>query len=262
MKKNLDTRLEDNPTPKGVQSILRTITLLRVIARHDNGVSMSEIAKEVGLHVATTHRILSVLVSEGLVDYNPSSKGYFIGFGLYDLGNNAYQLITRDKLLPVLELISAKTEDTVFLTARSGNKSFCLDIIEGNFPIRTVTINIGTYRPLGLSTGSLALIFPLSQDKLEVILKANELFYSQYNNIKADDIRHLCENSRKAGYVVSQGMFTEGVTSIGMPVYDDQENVIAAISVAAINQRMTAARRKEVVEIMKEAIINYSLHPS
>lgn len=259
MGKDSDIRIKNNPNPRGVQSILRTINLLRVIARHDKGLSMSEIAKEVELHAATTHRILSVLVSEGLIDYNPSSKCYFIGFGLYNLGNYAYLLNTRDKLLPVLEKISAKTEDTVFLTARSGNKSICLDIIEGNFPIRTVTIDIGTYRPLGLSAGSMALLFPLPQDKFEVILKANKPFYSQHNNIEEVDIRHLCENSRKVGYVLSRGMFTKGVTSIGMPVYDDQSNVIAAISVAAINQRMNTTRRKEVVEIIKEALFNHSL---
>ena len=56
---------------------------------------------------------------------------------------------------------------------------------------------------------------------------------------------------RKNGYVVSQGLFHEGVTSIGIPVENSKGEVIAAITVSSIAQRMDGRRRQEIVQLVK-----------
>ena len=45
---------------KGAQSVHRTISLLRTVATYNKqGVNLSKIARDTGLHTATTHRILA-----------------------------------------------------------------------------------------------------------------------------------------------------------------------------------------------------------
>ena len=49
--------------PKGAQSVHRTIDLLRTVSKYNRqGVNLSKIARDTGLHNATAHRILSALV--------------------------------------------------------------------------------------------------------------------------------------------------------------------------------------------------------
>ena len=61
----------------GVQSIRRTIALLRMIAKcNDHGVNLSRIARKIGLPTTTAHRILAVLVEEGLVTLDPEPMLY------------------------------------------------------------------------------------------------------------------------------------------------------------------------------------------
>jgi DNA-binding IclR family transcriptional regulator len=63
--------------------------------------------------------------------------------------------------------IAEATGDTVFLTQRSGLDSVCVDRQEGTFPIKTFTLEIGMRRPLGVGTGSLAILSGLSEEEVK-----------------------------------------------------------------------------------------------
>jgi len=76
--------------------------------------------------------------------------------------------------------------------------------------------------------------------------------YPQYKDLTADDIRDLAKKARKLGYVVSKGLFHEEVTSLGVPVFDKHEQLIAAITVSAINERMGSERRAQIASLVKE----------
>lgn len=237
---------------KGAQSIQRAISLIRAVARHnERGISLSRVAPEAGLHVATAHRILSVLAQEGFITHDPISKLYYLGVDLFLLGNAAQQFTIRNLFRTALERIAAETGDTVFLLMRSGNDALCIDRVEGKFPIRTIMIDIGVRRPLGVGAGSLALITFLPADQFEAILSANASRYPQYKNLTAEDIRKLAAISHHHGYVVSEGLFHEGVTSIGVPLFDPQKEVIASITVSSISQRMDEKRRQEIVQLVR-----------
>ena len=206
---------------KGAQSLHRAIALLRAVGRHnDPGVTLSQIAREADLHVATAHRMLSVLAQEGFITHNQVSKRYHLGLELYILAGSAHQFTIRHQFRTALEKIAQETGDTVFLLIRSGNDALCIDRVEGKFPIRTVPIDIGIRRPLGIGAGSLALIAFLPPDQMEPILLANARRYPQYKKLTPEHIRSLAADSRQIGYVVSEGLFHEGVISMGIPIFN------------------------------------------
>jgi DNA-binding IclR family transcriptional regulator len=239
-----------NPTAlKGAQSVQRAIALLRAVAhRNDSGARLSNLARDVGLHPATARRLLSVLTAEGLTSFDPISKIYKIGIALYHLGSSANQFTIREQFRSRLEKIANTTEDTVFLIIRSGNDCICIDRIEGKFPIRALTIDVGVSRPLGVGAGSLALIAFLPKEEFEAVVTANAHRYKMYDNLTADVIREMGHKSQKRGYVASQGIFWPGVTSLSVPVFDQNRNLVAAITVTAISSRMTRERQKMVVD--------------
>lgn len=240
------------PTSEGSQSILRAIKLIRAVAKNnDHGIKLSKIASKTGIHVATTHRILSVLCSEGILNCDPKSKSYRLGMEVYFLADSARQFFIRDQFRSALEKIAKETEDTVFLLIRSGNDVLCIDRVEGKSPIRMMTIDVGVRKPLGIGAGSLSLVAFLSDDEFEKVLAANADRYSQYR-MDADRLRSLGVSSRGMGYVVSDNLFHEGVTSIGVPIIDQQAEVIAAITVSTISPRMQLERRDEIAAFVKK----------
>jgi DNA-binding IclR family transcriptional regulator len=231
---------------------LRAIKLIRTVAKHnDIGLKLSQIATKAGLHVATTHRILSVLASEGILNCDPRSKSYRLGMEVYILADTARQFFIRDQFRSALEKIAKETEDTVFLLIRSGNDVLCIDRVEGKSPIRMMTIDVGVRKPLGIGAGSLSLIAFLSDEEFEKVLSANANRYSQFR-MDANRLRSLGVSSRSMGYVVSENLFHEGVTSIGVPINDQQGEFVAAITVSTISPRMQPERRDEIAGFVKK----------
>jgi DNA-binding IclR family transcriptional regulator len=223
-----------------------------MVAKHnDHGIKLSEIASKTGLHVATTHRILSVLASEGILSCDPKSKSYRLGMDVYLLADTARHFFIRDKFRSGLEKIAKETEDTVFLLIRSGNDVLCIDRVEGKSPIRMMTIDVGVRKPLGIGAGSLSLIAFLPDDEFEKVLAANANRYVQFK-MNVERIKSMGISSRRLGYVVSENLFHEGVTSIGVPIINSQGEIVAAITVSTISQRMLAKRREDIARFVKK----------
>ncbi|MEW6263397.1 MAG: IclR family transcriptional regulator [Thermodesulfobacteriota bacterium] len=241
--------------PIGAQSIKRAISLLRAVANHNHkGVRLSRVAREVNLHVATTHRMLGVLTSEGLVSYDNASKRYHLGVELYSLGVLARQFNLRNHYRSALERIAAQTGDSVYLVTRSGYDSVCVDLIDGTSPIRIMSYHVGKRVPLGMGAGSLALIAYLPDDRLETILTVNEPRYRQHHDRTLEDIRAAVRQARELGYTVTTDLYTKGVTGVGLPILDRRREVKAAVSVCAISERMEARRQAEIADLLKSEI--------
>lgn len=237
---------------QGTQSVSRAIALLRAVARdNENGARLSSLARNVGLHVVTARRLLSVLVHEGLLGFDPQKKTYKIGIALYHIGSAARQFEIREQFRSTLEKIADQTEDTVFLFIRRGNDAICIDRIEGRFPIRALLVDVGVSRPLGVGASGVALIAFLPPDQFEKIFSANLKLYSSFPNLKPETVLALARKSRKRGYVVSESLFWPGVTAVSVPVFDAQGAVIAAVSVSAITSRMNRNRQQDVARIIK-----------
>jgi len=245
---------------KGLQSIRRAISILRMVSRNnDHGIRLSEICTEVGLKTTTTHRLLVSLVEEGLVTYDPFSKGYHLGLELFFLGGAAYQYTLLDCCRKAMERIAEETEDTVFLFMRSGANGICLKRVEGAYPVRTLTVDEGAWRPLGVGASTLAILASLTNEEVDKILATNRKVYAYYNNQTEAGIRRLIKLARNLGYALYDRVLTKDVTAVGLPIRNQRGEVVAAISVAAITSRMKSERREKIVKLIKSEIKNVSI---
>ena len=101
-----------------IQVIERMITLLDVLAHHQDAVSLKQLSRETGLHPSTAHRILAAMATDRLVDrIEPAS--YRLGMRLLELGNIARSRISvRELALPVMRELHAHAGETVNLSVR------------------------------------------------------------------------------------------------------------------------------------------------
>ncbi len=244
-----------HPPVRGVQSIHRAVALLRAVVKHkDRGIRLPELSQEVGLHAATARRMLKALVLEGMLTYDPVSRLYYLGIELFYFGAAAHQFKIRDRFRTTLERVAHITEDTAYLVIRSGNDVLCIDRAEGSFPIRALTHEVGMRVPLGIGAGSLTLLAFAPEAEREAIIEANRLRYAQYNHRTAEDIRTMVKQAIRLGYAVSEGNVMPGTVAVGVPIRDNKKRLAAAISVAAISQRMDANRRAEIAKLLKDEI--------
>jgi DNA-binding IclR family transcriptional regulator len=255
---NTDTRaLPGEPESRtGTQSIRRAALLVRIIAaRSRTGVRLTEVVQHAHLERSTARRILKCLVAEGFVMQDDASHRYFLGPLAFELGLAAAPRfnivdICRESLARIAE----RTGDTVFLIVRSGYDSVCVDRKEGSFPIKTLTLDIGTRRPLGAGAGGLALLMGLPDDAVDEIASANALRLAAYNGLNVPSLMRLLRRARTLGYALNDIHITPGASSVALPVRSRFGSAFAAVSVGAISSRMKAERQREIATILRAEI--------
>ncbi len=245
---------------RGGLSIHRAVCLLReVVNLNDRGARLPELAENVGLHLATARRMLKALVTEGLLTYDPVTKLYHLGIDLYYFGAAAHQFKIRDRCRTTLERVARISGDTAYLVIRSGNDVLCIDRVEGDFPIRALTHEVGMRVPLGIGAGSLTLLAFSPPEQIQRIINANRLRYPKYNNRTAQYVRTMVARAQRSGYGVSEGNVMPGAVGIGVPIRNHKGEAIAAMSVTAVNWRMVKNRREQIAELLKSEIREINL---
>ena len=236
----------------GTQSIERALTLLREIAAHNRGGSrLLDLATRTALQRPTVHRMLKCLASENMVQQDPDTHRYFLGPMVFELGLTAAPRFNlREICHPALTRIAEATGDTVFLTHRSGLDSGCLDRREGAFPIKTFTLEIGMRRPLGVGTGSLAILSALPEEEIQRVVTANSGRLPEYG-LNSGSLLAQVKRSQKLGYALREVPGLAGVRSVGQTLRNQSGIAFAALSVSTISSRMSEKRATEVAQLLK-----------
>lgn len=237
----------------GTQSIQRAIALLRLVAQSERAdETAATLAQKLRLDRTTTHRILSCLADERLLTRSSERGQYRLGPLLYQFGLIAAERLDLRKLChPSLARIAAEVGDTVFLMIREGHESVCADRLSGSFPVKTLVVDIGTRRPLGVGAGSLAILAALPPEEAEAALDANAKRIASYDGISLAAIRKRLPEVR-ASHQVSVGVVdVEGTHAVAVPVSDSAGRAVAALSIAAIAPRMSRDRQAQLFEILQ-----------
>jgi DNA-binding IclR family transcriptional regulator len=240
--------------PESIQSIERAAAILEAVAAGDgHGRRLIDIAADTGLRKATAHRILGTLAQVGLVEQDERTSRFYLGLRLFSLGMagaNRYGL--ADLASACLLRLAERTHDTVYLTVRSGHEAVCVDRVTGGFPIKTLSLNVGDRRPLGVGAGNLAMLAWLPDDEIRTIVTANASRYPHFGKLDSATIMALVQESRELGYAFNDRMILAGMRAVGVPVLGHDGRPVAALSVAAITERMSAARRADIVVWLTE----------
>ncbi len=240
----------------GTQSIQRAALLVRLIAsRSQPGSRLADVVQHSQLERSTVRRMLKCLIEEGFVRQDAESRRYALGPLVFELGLAAApQFNLVDICRPALARLAEATGDTVFLTVRSGYDTVCIDRKEGSFPIRALTLDVGTRRPLGAGAGGLALLMPLPGAEIKAIVNANAVRLRGYNNLTVPSLTAMLDRARELGYALNDNHITAGATSIGLPIISRYGQPFAAISVGAISSRMNAERQKKVAALLRKEV--------
>jgi len=243
---------EDEGRLSGTQSIERALTLMREIAAHNRtGSRLLDLANRTGLQRPTVHRMLKCLTLENMVQQDPDTHRYYLGSMVFELGLTAAPRFNlREICHPAMNRIADATGDTVFLTQRSGLDSVCVDRQEGTFPIKTFTLEIGMRRPLGVGTGSLAILSALPDDEVRHVVTANAPRLPEYG-LTPTSLLAQVKRAQKLGYALREMPNLAGVRSIGHALHNQSGVAFAALSVSAISSRMSEKRVLELATMLK-----------
>ena len=240
-------------TSDGTQSLRRGLSLLRLLASSPtDGLRMADMVVRSRLNRSTVVRLTKSLCDERFVEFSPSIKRYRLGPEAYAIGLAAQPHYELQRLSnPLLQALAQESGDTVFFSVRAGNEAICLSRHEGSFPIRNQVLKPGDRFPLGVGAGSVAMLSAMPEDEARAILQINAKWIEAlYPRCTAKVIADQLRETREKGYCLNPGWVVPGSWGIGVPVLDPLGNAVAAISLAAIEARLSLSRRTQLANAL------------
>lgn len=232
--------------PGGTQSIQRAIAVLRILAAaRESGLGLTQIAMQAQLTRPTTHRILSVLLAEGIVEQRPCRR-YIVGEQLPLL---ALSRRTRDPLLdivtPHLKAVVGEIGDAGFLTRRAGLDTVCVARQLGTYPIQVLAWDVGERRPLGVTIAGIAILSGMQTQAVRSVLAKNRPRLSQYG-VSAEAILHEVAVARAKGFAVRARALTAGASAVSVMIRSFVGAAHGALTITPISRRLSPKRTDEI----------------
>jgi DNA-binding IclR family transcriptional regulator len=236
-----------------VQSLERALTILQHLgSAGEQGLRLLDLQEKTGLARPTVHRLLATLVARGFAARGAESHRYCLGPELAVLGWSVLnRLDLREVCQPEVYELAQETGDTAFLTVRSGYDTVCIDRKMGPYPIRAFTVDVGTRRPLGVGAGGVAFLAALEARETAEICKAIAPRLKAYASVSAATIQEAVAACRRDGYALSDGLVMKGIRGLALTVRDAKGWPVAAVSIAAVRDRITPSRLPALVEALR-----------
>ncbi|MGQ3353546.1 MAG: IclR family transcriptional regulator [Phreatobacter sp.] len=240
----------------GAQSLERGLRILRVIAASGVfGRRLIDIETETGLARSTAHRIAQTLARNDFVRYDRASRRYFVGseISILSVSAPAGMAELRHLAQDALRALALATGDTAYLMVRSGNDIVCIAREMGPYPIKALTGEIGTRRPLGVGAAGIALLAHMNPADDEAVRRANRSRLRRFPGATERAVTNAVQEARATGVAFSEGLVIAPVRGVGRVIQDPSGKAVAAISVGATQERMTEEHRAKVTAVLVKA---------
>jgi len=156
--------------------------------------------------------------------------------------------------------LSRETGQTFYLLLRSGDDAVCVARCESQSQIRTLVLEVGSRQPLGVGAGSMAMLAALPPEEIAHVIESNGPRYQERPAFDEQAFREGVRLARERRYASHEGLFTRGVSGIGVAVLDQSGYPIAAISTAFISEGLDADQRRRCASRMKAAAEDLADH--
>ncbi len=237
----------------------RAVAILDCFNQDRPEIGVREAARLVDLSSSATGRLMASMRNLGILSQNPESKAYCLGPRVLTwAGVYSATLDLRKRALPFLEELYVSTNETISLYILQGNDRICVERLESAQTVRIVA-RVGRRLPLYAGSAGKVLLAFLPADRLRNILPTLKMEALTQNTITD---RNQLENElvgiRKMGFAVSHGEWISDASGIAVPIFDQFNEPVGAISISGPTQRFT----RSVIEIFTPALIHAAVEIS
>lgn len=210
--------------------------ILTAFSQQDPVLSVSEIARRTGLHVATASRLVAELVAHHLLERDPQDGRVRVGMRLWELGTRASPALRlRQAAMPFLEGVHDVVDQHVQLAVLDGDEVLFVERLSAPGAVINYT-RIAGRLPLHASSSGLLLLAHGSAELRARIVDGPLHPYTDETPSTGRELRALLAQVRQQGYAYCPGFVHEDALGIAAPVRDAGGTVVASFSVIVPNE--------------------------
>ena len=240
--------------PDKAQTLNRAVRILECFSPEHPEMGVREVARMLELSTSATGRLMMAMKELRILNQNPTTKAYSIGArslawaGIY-LSTCDIQAVA----MPYMEDLHHTTRETISLYILDGDERVCIERLESPQNVRIVA-RIGRRLPLYAGSAGKVFLAFLPGARREEILKSIELVpYTPNTIIDKSILQKELEKIWVDGYAVSYGEWTPEATGLAAPIFGQQEEVIAVITISGPSQRFNDDVIQDYCVVLNEA---------
>lgn len=237
----------------GIQSVARAVGVLRALADSGGELGVTELGRRLGVHKATASRLVATLAEHRLVERNPVTDKYRLGFGLIHLAGSAMAgLDLAREARPVLEDLAERTQETVNLAVLDGDAVLNVDQITSP---RTVASRswVGRRTPWHCTSNGKVLVAWLPEADREKLLGGKLEQLTERSIVQPRLLRAQLNEITSRGYAQTVEELEQGLNAVAAPVRRADGQVTAAVSVAGPAFRMRPGELPRIARLAMDA---------
>jgi DNA-binding IclR family transcriptional regulator len=257
--------LTAEPTTRAAQgatgSLQHGLAILSMFSESATVISVSEMARQLGVHRSTASRLAATLSASGFLSPTADPGKYRLGTRLARLGAlAAHGLDPRSVGTAALKAAVKQLGETAHLGVREGREAVTVVIVDG---WRTIRMHswVGKRSPAHCSSLGKALLAGLPEDELGLLYPpgTRELesrtarTLTDFGALRADLAR-----TRARGYTLDDEELESGLRCVGAPVFDRAGSVIAALSMSGPAERVRDEYFESMVATIRHAAFTAS----
>ncbi|WP_043829985.1 IclR family transcriptional regulator [Muricoccus aerilatus] len=247
--------MEDTGEAKSVGTVLRVVRLLRFLAETGGEVTVTQISDQLQLPASTVHRLLHLLIAEGIVQHDPASRRYQVGVELIRISSliatgSSLKAIARPFVQAVVDRCNEACLFVVHLP--STHQVSVLEGINSSHPLRYELQIYAAHSLLWGATGRSVLAFlPEAEQEMAMALGTPSPADGRPAPPR-DQLRADLRSIRARGYAVSWGEKIPGAVGLGAPVLMKGDKVVGSLCLTIPQMRFEAAQEPALTHLLKQ----------
>jgi len=251
---------EQIPKKTGTQAIERALAILRLFTANDTPLSLTEIARAVGLSPATTHRIVATLVRERLLANDAAAERYQIGPDSLFLFAAAARRYGIAAARSELEVLVEATHETAAIGMLDGGDAIVVLQVESDLPLR-FSRAIGTRVPAHVSAMGKAILAFSGQDASETSAALGTLQrFTNHTITNRPRLLAELDDISERGWAVNDNERYDGVRGVAVPIRQPGQRAYASLGIQGPAERLPDSRIAALVEALQASAHRLSLH--
>src|SRR5579884_3869821 len=241
------THMLDDTARQGrqtIQSVDRAAMLIKAIADSRQPPTVVELAAACGLNRSTAWRLLATLDAHGLIERDPVSQRYSLGYAFLRIAAAAEPDPLGRQARPVLERLANETGEATNLAVA---KRFRLVYVDQVDPPQIMAPNwFGRTVPLHATSTGKAYLAYMSPEEQAAALPARLERYTQTTITDRRALESELADVRRNGWAVCVGELEESLFGASAAVLSEQGRPVAIVSVWGTEHRLPRGRLGEV----------------
>lgn len=234
-----------------VRTLDRAFSILRIVARHPQGIGVSAIAAELGLAKSTISRLLAAMTRWEIVERTAENRFQIGPEPVRWVGRQPFTATLPALARPILQNIAAETGEAAAICVLQGFQVTYLDHVQSYQDIQVRDWS-GERVPLHVSSAGKVLLAAESSDFQAAFFQRPLAPFTERTLVDPDQLRAELAVIQRQGFAITNEEYGEGIIGLAVPVVNAQGETVAALNVYGPKFRLNSPdRQAQIIEIMK-----------